>query len=154
MIFWISGIAFSITILFVLSVIYFPRALPIAVPAMFLALFLAITHIPDYMGFALDSSYLNGQEAIVLDTIQGDSWIYLLLQVEDEKEPRLLKMPNTDANKKLAADLKEKAKKALTIIKIGSTSEARAVSGGGDAYGSGTSVQQIDPGQSKMFAKP
>lgn len=124
---YIAAIGVVSLLALIVSVVWFRRLTAMVIPVLFGVLFWATLNAVSYVGYAVDARYLAGSEAVVLQEIPGDDWIYLLVKLETDSEPRLVKMANTPSNKKKADEAGKQAKDGLTVIRFGGA----PVTGGG-----------------------
>ncbi len=117
-------------VLLVVSVVWFRRLTALLIPAIFAVLFWGTVHAVDYLGYAIDAEHLAGTEAVVLETIEGNEWVYLLVRTSTDKEPRLVRIASTDKNKEDAQAAMEQAQQGLTVIRFGATRRDGTPSGG------------------------
>src|SRR5690606_34368153 len=61
----------------------------------------------------------DGREAVVIDAIEGSEWIYLLVRAGNDREPRLVRVPATEQNRKDAEEARQQAENGLTVIRFG-----------------------------------
>lgn len=125
---YIAAIGVVALLALIVSVVWFRRLTAMVIPVLFGVLFWATLNVVSYVGYAVDARYLTGNEAVVLQEIPGDDWIYLLVKLENDSEPRLVKMANTPSNKKKADEAGQQAKDGLTVIRFGGP----PATGGGD----------------------
>lgn len=153
LLFLISFISVCFLLLFILCTIYKPKLLSIIIPIMFSCLFLLIYLIPNYLGYAIESKFLNGREAAVINVVEGSSLIYMTVILQNEDQPRLVSMPNTKDNKEMADEAMRKSKEGIVIIRFGEEQKNGAGSGE-EGTGYSSSAQITDLQHSNSMSKP
>jgi hypothetical protein len=121
---------------------------------MFVVLFWATINVVNYIGYAVDAQYLDGVQATVLDSIEGSESIYLLVKIDKDKEPRLVRLPRTAQNQKDAALAREQAQKGLTVIRFGRSGTPGDQRGGtNQPPGDPASFRILNLAQTAAFSK-
>jgi hypothetical protein len=131
--------------------LWWPKWLAAVIPCLFALAFYGATLSPQWAGYAVDGKYLTGQEATVLDELEGGDWIYLLVQMTGAKEPRLVRLPATDQNRKDAEAAKKQAQQGLAVIRFGAEPGQQDRPGVGSNPDDG--IRLLDLAQSKDFGK-
>lgn len=120
MIFYVAISAFVVMTLFIVCSIYYQKFLFLVVPLMFLGLFTAATFIPNYQGYAVEEEFVGVRQAVLLSMNETKEWLFLFVQFRGESEPRLVKLANTEQNKKDAEDAqKEQKAGGLALVQFG-----------------------------------
>jgi len=105
------------------------------IPVIYATYFLAVTTVPNLLGYAIPMEQAQFEEAKVIHVTQTSDLIYLLVFVKGEKEPRLISMDNTSENQKKASEISKKIKQGLVVVKKaakGNGGEASNNNGEGD----------------------
>lgn len=142
---------FLATICLAICALWRPKWLAVLIPCLFALAFYGATLGPQWVGYAVESKFLTGQEATVLDELEGGDWIYLLVQMTGAKEPRLVRLPNTDQNRKDAEAAKKQAQQGLAVIHFGV--EPGQQGQRGDDSNPADGIQLLDLTQSHGFGK-
>ncbi|MGN6103009.1 MAG: hypothetical protein ACTHOR_17865 [Devosia sp.] len=126
-----------------------PTLLTALIPCLFALAFYGATLSPQWAGYAVEGKFLTGQEATVLDAIEGGGWIYLLVQMTGAREPRLVRLPATDQNRKDAEAAKKQAQQGLAVIRFGPGQQGQP----GDGSNPDDGIRLLDLAQSRDFGK-
>lgn len=155
MILFVTILAVASLVTFIVTVMWFRRMTPLVLPVLFGVLFWGSVSLIAYVGYAVDSRYLNGTEATVIDSVDGSQWIYLLVKLDKDNEPRLVRLPNTEQNKKGADQAKQQAQKGLAVIRFGDgTQDASAGQNrDGQSQDSPTSFRILNLAQTDLYGK-
>jgi hypothetical protein len=147
----IAAVGVIFLVVFIASVVWFRRATPFLIPSMFAVLLWGTLNVIGYIGYAVDARYLNGTDAVVLDVIDGNQWVYMLVRSANDTEPRLVRMASTDKNKKDADAAKQQAQQGLVMVRFGENQ-----SGSGDGNGTPADVPDfriVNLEQTQQFRK-
>lgn len=129
--------------------------LAVAIPLVFAGLFAIYVMVPNYLGYSVDSEYVNGKEAIVLQVSQMGEWYYLLVRFTEDEEPRLVRVPATESNKDKVDQLEGADEGKTKMIRFGANSadlleddsQAQGSEGNqGNSQGKLGEGKQADPG--------
>ncbi|HVW91089.1 MAG TPA: hypothetical protein VHB74_00635 [Devosia sp.] len=155
MILFVTLLALGSLMTFIVTVIWFKRMTPLVLPALFVALFWGSVSLVAYVGYAVDSRYLDGTEATVIDSVDGSQWIYLLVKLDKDNEPRLVRLPNTEQNKKGADQAKQQAQKGLAVIRFGDGPQNASAGANqdGQSQDSPTSFRILNLAETNVYGK-
>lgn len=151
MILFIGVAAFLAASCLAICALWRPTWLTALIPCLFALAFYGATLSPQWAGYAVEAKFLVGQEATVLDEIEGGDWIYLLVQMTGAKEPRLVRLPATDQNRKDAQAAKKQAQQGLAVIRFGA--EPGAQGRPGDNTNPADGIRLLDLAESRDFGK-
>lgn len=145
----VMGLISFVVVVSILFSLFAPKYFKYAIPALFLVGFAVLLRINDYVGYAIDGSLItDGKEAVVLNTAQSDPWLYYTVLFSGENEPRLVKMPVTEENKKET----EKQQEGANIIKFGKKKGGKSA-GGSSAGGDGSDFEFMPFSESEAGKK-
>lgn len=151
MILAVTGFVLAAVLAVAACALWRPRWLGAVFPALFLSGLAVAQYSVHFVGYAVDARFLAGTEATVLNEIESPDAIYLLVRFAADNEPRLVRLPNTDQNRKDAEKAKQAAQQGLAVIRFGADPGRGPA---GEDQGSADSIHLLDPGQSHDFGKP
>lgn len=95
----VLGFTGFIVLVYAIVEIFLPKYIHFVIPLLFLAALGAIYKSTDFIGYAVDSSFIpDGKEAIVLYQSKNDPFLYFTVFFKGEHEPRLVKMKDSEDN--------------------------------------------------------
>ena len=132
----ISLIVLSSAILLIfgyISVIFFKKIAWMIVPIIFILSFLTLMKVPDFTGYAVDSSFVGSENLAVLAVLPSSEKFFILVKpVGTDQEPRLVSIAVTDDNKQKLQDLQKNYSKQAMVINFGNKHKSKSHGNEGD----------------------
>lgn len=114
------SIALGVSFLLLIALFVFARKwIFIAIPLIGLTWFFASTTLPNFVGYAVQDTFVKGQSAMVISVTLGDKEIYLLVKMKGDDEPRFVTIPRNKDNDDQAKQIQQQLQNSPVFIKFG-----------------------------------